>query len=443
MVIVALALLVRAVAIDSRLTGDDAYSWYVSSAPDAHVFLQRLAANENTPPLSYLLLMVLPGAQPYWLRVPAVLFGVALCVVTYAAAERALDRRVALLAALAVAVAPYLITYSDFARGFMLADLALMVAITALIRLSERETPGSWAVFVVAGVAAVYAEYYSAICLVAMVLASVWIGRPMRSRILLAGGLILATLLAWVPQIIRGQEQVGRTKFDPMGAAPSLRGFRDLWVSLAFGENGGTGNSVGRWVLLAVLMALGTGGVMALRRRWTSQPGPEERTLRLLGAGAALTVIGSGLIALLAIDVFTQRYLTVLVPLLAIIFAAALALSERRWVLPLAGAALLGLGLANSVRRYGTEYQPDLTPVRTAAISLHPRTVLTNTPLVLYYLGQLQPHFDRPYNLGAGQQQSCSRPCLVIDDTRVHGGSPRRVSGAQRAIGPFILTLVN
>ena len=440
LLIVLVAVGARAVAMGSRLTGDDAYSWYVSSAPNASAFLHRLAASENTPPLSYLLLMVLPGSQPYWLRAPAVLFGVLLCVVTFVAADRALGRRVALLAALAVAVAPYLITYSDVARGFMLADLALMVAATALIRLGERETTRTWAVFVVAGVVAVYAEYYSAICIVAMMLASVWIGRPRRSRVVAVGGLTLATLLAWLPEFMRGQQQVGRTKFSPMGATPSLRAIRDLWVTLAFGEHGGTGSSVGRWLLFCVLVALAIGGAVALRRRWQQDPGPEQRILQFLSATAVLSVIGFALVAVVGVDVFTQRYLTVLVPIAAIILAAALVLSERPWVVPVAAVALAGLGLANTGRRVGAEFQPDLTPVRAAALSLHPRTVLTNTPLVLYYLPQLRPELDRPYNLGPGLQQSCQRPCLVIDDTRVPGGMPRRVL-PQRAIGPFILTL--
>jgi len=100
---------------------------------------------------------------------------------------------------------------------------------------------------------------------------------------------------------------------------------------------------------------------------------------------------------------------------------------------------LIALGLGNFARRLGGEWQPDLTPVRVAAQSLRPRMVLTNTPAVLDYLGAFRPVFDRPYNLGPGRAQRCSRPCLIIDDTRVPGGTPRRAIGAESIIGPYLL----
>jgi hypothetical protein len=72
---------------------------------------------------------------------------------------------------------------------------------------------------------------------------------------------------------------------------------------------------------------------------------------------------------------------------------------------------------------------------------MHPRTVLTNTPLVLYYLRPLRPALDRPYNLGAGAAATCARPCLVVDDSRVPGGKRRPVFGAVSVIAPFVLML--
>jgi hypothetical protein len=92
-------------------------------------------------------------------------------------------------------------------------------------------------------------------------------------------------------------------------------------------------------------------------------------------------------------------------------------------------------------RRYDGEWQPDLAPVRAAATEMHPRSVLTNTPLVLYYLRPLRPALDRPYNLGPGRLATCTRPCLVVDDLRVPGGTPRSVAGHNTVIGPFVLTL--
>ena len=68
--ILGLALAIRCAAMGSHLSIDDAYSWFAASSPSAHVFFDRLADYENTPPLIYLLLMMLPGSSAAWLRLP-------------------------------------------------------------------------------------------------------------------------------------------------------------------------------------------------------------------------------------------------------------------------------------------------------------------------------------------------------------------------------------
>jgi uncharacterized membrane protein len=133
----ALAIAVRLVGIGSRLSVDEAYTWLLASSSNAHVFLHRLAASENTPPLFYLLVMLIPADAPAWLRLPAAIPGILMCAVLFLALRPRLGDRAALLAALAVGVSPYLITYSDLARGFMLADLALLVCAWALLSLAE------------------------------------------------------------------------------------------------------------------------------------------------------------------------------------------------------------------------------------------------------------------------------------------------------------------
>jgi hypothetical protein len=134
-----------------------------------------------------------------------------------------------------------------------------------------------------------------------------------------------------------------------------------------------------------------------------------------------------------------MAYLTILVPLGAGLGAAAATATRIRWAVPLAAVMLILVGLGNLARRVGGERQPSLTPVRLEAETLHPRTVLTNTPVVLYYLRSFSPVFDRPYNLGLGRARTCNRPCLIVDDTRVHGGTPRSVTGTTSMIGPYLL----
>jgi hypothetical protein len=450
----ALAIAARLVGIGSRLTVDEAYTWLVASAPSAHAFLHRLAASENTPPLFYLLVMLMPGDGPAWLRVPAVVPGILMCAVLFVALRPRLGDRASLLAALAVGVSPYLITYSDLARGFMLADLALLVCVWALLSLGEAESRRKWAVFWLAGVVAIYTEYSSAICLVALVLAALWIGRPSRRATLVTAGLALLAIAPWIPEIVHGQNQVGVTKFEPMNALPSFTGLREIVVSLVFGAGGGTTAPALRWLEFAVLAAGAVAVALVLRRGWARRGEPERRTIRLLGGGAVLTLVGYALAGVFDLNVFTPRYLTILVPLAAAPAAAAVAGVERpsgprvashpaarRGALALAALLLVAVGVVEVARRYDGEWQPDLAPVRAAATEMHPRSVLTNTPLVLYYLRPLRPALDRPYNLGPGRLATCTRPCLVVDDLRVPGGTPRSVAGHNTVIGPFVLTL--
>ena len=103
--VLALAVLARCSDLGARLTMDDAYRWLTASSPNAHVFLGRLAANENSPPLIYLLVGAMPSFAPAWLRVPSVTAGVLLPAVLFGCVRPRFGDRAALLAALGVAIA--------------------------------------------------------------------------------------------------------------------------------------------------------------------------------------------------------------------------------------------------------------------------------------------------------------------------------------------------
>jgi hypothetical protein len=441
--IIAIAILVRAVAIGSRLHVDDAYSWWVASAPSAGVFLHRLAATENSPPLFYLILMPFAGGGPGVLRLPAAVPGVAMSVVAFLALRGRVGVRVALATALTVAVAPFLVTDSDLARGFMLADLALLFQLWALLALTERESAWRWTGFVASGAIACYSEYASAIVIVAMGLAAFWLRKPSRRHLLAAVLLVFLTVVPWVPEIVRGQDQVGVTKLGPPSAAPSLGGLRDIFTKLTFGESGGTNSLIGRWILFLALAALLTGAAVLLARREAAVKRLGDSasiTLRLLGATAVFSLIGYAVAGAVGVDVFSQRYLTVLIALVAPIVLAGIAVTGWAPALAIACAGLGLLGVANAVRRAGTEYEPSLTPVRSALVAAHARTVLTNTPIVLYYLGSFRPIFDRPSNLGPGLALHCARPCATVDDNRSHGGTPRPATPtSSETIGPYVV----
>ena len=91
----------------------------------------------------YLLVGAMPSFAPAWLRAPSVIAGILLPLILFGCARARLGTRAALLGALAVAVAPYMVTYSNLARGFMPADLALLIMIWCLLAQARRSACGA------------------------------------------------------------------------------------------------------------------------------------------------------------------------------------------------------------------------------------------------------------------------------------------------------------
>ena len=177
-------------AMGSRLSIDDAYSWYAASAPSAHVFLDRLAAYENTPPLIYLVLAVLPGSSPAWLRLPSVHRRRAAVPGAVGWLLRAADRRPArALAALGArrrAVRHHLLELGPRVHARRPGAARRHLG-AARPRRARRRAGAGWR-SVLCGVVAMYTEYASAIFWVALMLGGLWVGRPGRRPLLLASG---------------------------------------------------------------------------------------------------------------------------------------------------------------------------------------------------------------------------------------------------------------
>ncbi|HEY8866073.1 MAG TPA: hypothetical protein VIM22_04010, partial [Solirubrobacteraceae bacterium] len=252
------ALVARAVALGDPLAADEGYTWLVASSHSAGTFLDRLAAFENTPPLYYLLAWPLPDGEA-WLRLPSLFAGVACVGALYAALRPLAGTRAALLAAAALAVAPYAVSYSDFARGFILADLGLVIALAGAAR-------RAWWVYAAGAAIALYAEYDSALFLVALACAIAWSGIAPAREALVRGLAPLLLLVPWIPEIVRGADADGLTKVAPVYPGPSPGSLRDLVVRLTFGEHG-TASAAGlRWLQFVVVVALLVVAARALAR---------------------------------------------------------------------------------------------------------------------------------------------------------------------------------
>src|SRR3954470_16193624 len=240
------ALGLRLLAIGDPLSHDEGYTWLVASAHGPRTFLDRLNAFENTPPLYYLLTWPLPNGGVGWLRLVAVLAGVGCVAATYWAASEKLTPHSGVkfshapaFAAAALAVAPFAVSYSDYARGFLLADLGLLIALGASFR--KR-----WLLYTAGAAIALYAEYDSALFLLAIAIA-------MREWKAAAP---IALLIPWIPAMVQANDSTGDTKVSPIYADPSAGTLRDTVVRLTFGEHGAAHASSLRWLQFTLVAAV-------------------------------------------------------------------------------------------------------------------------------------------------------------------------------------------
>src|SRR5688572_4850566 len=201
--IVLIAVIVRLAGMGDRLSEDEGFSWLVASAPDLDTFLERLAAYENTPPLFYALLTPLPLDDEHWLRLPSLIASIACVPVLYLAVRPLLGTRAALLSALALAVAPYAVNWSNFSRGFMLANLGLLIALWAVVRLATGGRRRWWWVYAGGALLAVYSEYDAVLFLAPLIAAFAWLTPGRRREIAWFGALPAIALLPWLGQFGR------------------------------------------------------------------------------------------------------------------------------------------------------------------------------------------------------------------------------------------------
>jgi hypothetical protein len=418
--VVLVAVAVRLAGIGDRLSEDEGFSWLVAAAPGADAFLDRLAAYENTPPLFYLLLAPLPLDDEHWLRLPSLVAGVLAVPVLYLAVRPLLGTRAALLAALGLAVAPYAVNWSNFSRGFMLANLGLLVALWAVVRLAGGASRRWWWAYAAGAVLAIYSEY-DALLFLAALLAGFASTAPARWReILVLGALPLLALVPWAGEFIRSLEALDESKAAPIYPSPSPSSLRDSVVPLFAGEHGTADGAAARTAQFALIVAALAAAVALLAAR------AQGAAIRLLGVTALATLGLHAVATLLGPDIFAQRYLTSLIPLAAAILAGGIVHAPWRHAPAAATALLLALGVAVFAQRHGRELEPDLAPVEALLERSGERSVVTNSARIAFYLRELRPHLDRPLGFGLDAEAACGPRCpvalAIVDDARAPAG---------------------
>lgn len=136
------------------------------------------------------------GAHEWALRLPALLFGIALVPLTWLAA-RALVRDGALVAAALVAAAPVFVDYSTDARGYTMLCAFTLLSLMALLRVAHDGNAAAMVLFalsVALGAYAVPAMLYPFAMLVA------W--RPRKPVLIAAALAAVLTLILYLPTLV-------------------------------------------------------------------------------------------------------------------------------------------------------------------------------------------------------------------------------------------------
>lgn len=149
------ATILRLLSLNQSLWLDEAISAFAVKNFDFFGIITKFSTGDVHPPLYYLVLKLwtgLFGFSEIALRAPSVIAGVATVFVVYKIGEKLFNRHVGLLAGLFLAVNPLAVYYSQEARMYSLAMLAISVAAYAFIC-------KKWPLFFVSLVGALYLDY--------------------------------------------------------------------------------------------------------------------------------------------------------------------------------------------------------------------------------------------------------------------------------------------
>ena len=193
------------------LSSRSPYDIWVGSARDVH------------PPLYYTLLHVwtsIFGSSVVAIRGLSAIAGIAIIPVGYLVIKRISGKRAALLGALLLALAPFLVRYSQEARMYGLLGLEMAVALYSVVRISE--TPNKkwpYLVYVLSVTAGLYTHYFAALAVISFWFYFIVLESPKKWKFnktiflsikwWIANIFALVLLLPWIPnmcsQIRRGQ----------------------------------------------------------------------------------------------------------------------------------------------------------------------------------------------------------------------------------------------
>jgi len=315
--------------------------------------VRSLTVARHNGPLYYGLMrgwLTLAGHSEFALRFPSLGFSVVVVPLTWQVGAQLVGRRAALLAALLVAISPYLVWYGQDAKMYALVSALTLLAITCLWKALATGRWQWWAGFVAAASLSLYVHMLAALLIPVYAVALPLAYPRFRSR--WRGWLISLSLLivpyvpmaAWqLPLVLRAHD-TGHPSYPLKQIVSLLFNLYARGVAMVDG-----------WVALAAFMFAILAGVVVTSVRTNGRP------VRVKGFLVLWLFLPVGLVYLISLraPVFEPRYLIYVAP--AFYLLAALGIVGLARLTPVVGGALLALVLSFSLLGLATQA---VTPIK-------------------------------------------------------------------------------
>jgi mannosyltransferase len=421
-----LALAVRLAGLDESVFGDELFTYEIATRPGFGDMLDGVSGPlEISPPLYFVFawLAAKVGDPEVWIRVPALVAGVATLPAVYALGVRTVGRLPALLGAGLLALSPFAVFYSAEARAYSLATLFVVLSALALLAALERGGWMRWGLFALAAWAALFSHYTAIFALAAEVIWAAWARRDRARELALACGAAALALLPWLPSFLDDRTAGFQTAIENLNPLTLSYFVRSLGIAFVGNPYLGLRELPGEpvLVLLGAGLLLAVAGALARRtellERLRSEPG-----LVLVVALALATPIGAALYSIPFTSVYVSRTLLSSLPAFCLVLGFLIALAPRRMAVPAAVLVTVALAIG-TVEALGESPKP---PYRQAAdwIGEHsgPGDPVLQAGLIDY--GSLDVHLNQPYEL---YKQGCSEPVtepgqILNSEIRCEGG---------------------
>lgn len=421
-----LALAVRLAGLDESVFGDELFTYEIATRPGFGDMLDGVSGPlEISPPLYFVFawLAAKVGDPAVWIRVPALVAGVASVPAVYALGIRTVGRTAALLGAALLALSPFAVFYSAEARAYSLATLLVILSALALLAALDRGGWMRWGLFALAAWAALFSHYTAIFALAAEVIWAAWTRRDRARELAFACSAAALALLPWLPSFLDDRTAGFQTAIENLN--PLTLSFFVRSLGIAFVGNPYLGlrdlPGVPVLVLLGGGMLLALAGALARRTellaRLRSEPG-----LVLVLAIALATPIGAALYSIPFTSVFVPRTLLASLPAFCLVLGFLIALAPRQLAVS-AGVLMMAALAIGTAQALDESPKP---PYRQAAdwIGEHsgPGDPVLQAGLIDY--GSLDVHLKQPYEL---YKQGCSEPVtepgqILNSEIRCQGG---------------------